>query len=176
MSHDEQLKKLLSRLNETAIKYNNMLNLTIVFESDQFKRQKIYKAKFYKGNFLHLTGVITNLKAVDFFNKCLEGKITKENILNFPDEYRSRIDKKLRNLSFIDEYFKKNLDVQEDFSRNSVNCAFATSDGYKTVGFVYTLPIIRPMTILDRNRLDINKPIYQIKPKIIHPNLPKKKI
>ena len=168
MDHDEQLKNLLQKLNETAIKYNQLLKLTIIFESNYFIKQKSYKAKFYKGNFLHLTGVLTNLSAVDFFNKCFEGKIQKETLLNFPNEYRTKISTKLKNLTFIDQYFCNELDVQEDFTRNSVSCAIATTDGYKTIGFVKTSPIIRPMTILNRNRLDINKPIYRVKPKIIN--------
>ena len=168
MDHDERFNKLIEDLYQSAKNYEQLLNKTVVFSNSEFKIQKTYNAKFYKDNFLHLTGVKTKIVAKDFFDRCLKKDLTLNDITNFKDEYRSRISGKLNNLLFINTFFNQELDVQESFAKNSVICAIASSDGIKTFGFVQAGKILLPMTILNRNRLDINKPIYRVKPKIIN--------
>jgi hypothetical protein len=167
MDHDEQLKKIIADLKTVAYKYQSLLGLTIVFRSKDFIHRKTYKARFNKENFLHLTGIQTKLKAIDFFEKCCLGTIAEADLLNFPEEYDSKIFIKLRNLKHIDTYFSQELMFQEDFKKNVVSCLVASSDGFKTLGFVSTGVILLPMTLLNRNQLDPNKPIIKVFPKII---------
>ena len=164
MDYDELFNKLKADLKIAAQEYQKLLSVTIVFESKNFKLSKIYNARFYKQNFLHLTGVKTNLSTGEYFKRCLDESISKENILNFPDAYRSTIYKKVKNLKTIFSFFTCELLVQENFTRNTVTCVIATSDGYKTLGFVNTKPYIRPMTLMSRNLLDKNKKVLQVTP------------
>ena len=164
MNHDDLFKKVKADLFLSATKYESLLNVKILFFNDGFINQKTYTARFYKENFLHLTGVETPLPAKDFFEKCLANSIIESDINDLENNYRKKISGKLKSLKLIDEYFNQELEIQENFQRNTVSCIVATSDGIKTIGFVNTYPIIRPMTILDRNKLDKNKPVFTIKP------------
>lgn len=166
MKHDELFKKLKADLKIAAYEYSKLFDLTIIFKCDKFKNTKAYKARFYKQNFLHLTGAKTKLHTSDFFEKCLSGKIEITDICNFPQEYRSIMLSKIRNLKSIFYYFNHELQIQEDFKRNTVSCVIATSDGIKTIGFVNTKPYIRPMTIMNKNKLDNNENIYTLLPLI----------
>jgi len=167
MDHDERFNKLIEDLYQAAKNYEQLLNKTVIFSNSEFLIQKTYNAKFYKDNFLHLTGVKTKIVAKDFFDRCLKKDLTESDITNFKDEYRSRISGKLKNLLFINTFFDQELEAQESFTKNSIICAIATSDGVKTFGFVQAGKILLPMTILNRNRLDASKPILKIKPKTI---------
>lgn len=168
MNHDDQFQKLKTDLQIAAYNYNQLTNKSILFHSEEFKIQKTYIARFYIQNFLHLTGVKTSNSTQTFFEKCLSGSIEKVDIDNFPVEYRTKIKTKVKHLLNINTYFDNELAVQEDFKKNTVSCALATTDGIKTIGFVNTKPIIRPKTIMDKNRLNLEKPIYKIKPIITY--------
>ena len=167
MNHDDQFNKFISTLYSAAKEYSKLLNLSIIFESKQFANQKSYTARFYKENFLHLTGVKTGCTALDFYEKCFNETILISDINNFEKEYRNKIARKLKHLQRISQYFLNDLQVQENFEKNTVSCVVATSDGEKTIGFANTKPIIRIKTLLDRNQLNPNKPILTIKPKTI---------
>ena len=65
-----------NRLIESARKYHSLLNKKIVISSKSFIYKKEYILRFYETNFLHLTGVITTLCPLVFFNKCSDGTIT----------------------------------------------------------------------------------------------------
>lgn len=56
-----------NRLIVLAQDYFLLLNKLIILESSNFIYQSKYVLKFTKTNFLHLTGVITNLNANDFY-------------------------------------------------------------------------------------------------------------
>ena len=57
--------------------------------------------------------------------------------------------------------------MQESFIRNTIICAVASSDGFKTLGFVLAGKLLLPMTVLNRNKLDPTKVIFNVKPRII---------
>ena len=59
-----------------AQEYFILLNKSVLVESDSFEYQKQYLISFNKTNFLHLTGVKSNLKADEFFDKCFDSTIT----------------------------------------------------------------------------------------------------
>ena len=167
MNHDDQFQKLKTNLQIAANSYNQLTSKSVIFHSEQFTKQKTYVARFYIQNFLHLTGIKTSLTTEEFFAKCTSGTIEQVDIKNFPEEYRTKINTKVKNLLTVNSYFSQELDVQEDFKKNTVSCALATTDGIKTIGFANTKPVMRPKTIMDKNRLDLSKPILKIKPKTI---------
>ncbi len=149
-----------------AQEYFALINKIIVIESEDFTINKKYIIKFNKGNFLHLTGIISNLKANDFFEKCFNSSIKIDDIGYNEVKNKTNIKNKLRCLLAISEMFNKELLVQEQFVKNRVICKIATSDGSFTIGFSGGSKFVYPMTVLNKNRLDEKKPIFKIKPVI----------
>ena len=66
------------QLTSAAREYEKLLNKDYIIQSNQFKFSDIYLLRFHEDNFLHLTGIITNLKAQMFFKKCLTGNLNNE--------------------------------------------------------------------------------------------------
>ena len=156
-----------SELYIASQKYGSLINHSFLIYSKQLENKKGYLLRFYQGNFLHLTGVKTNLSAKEFYLKCFNDTLEQKDLTNLSNNtYRRLLKGKLYALKQIDQYFYQTLDVQENFERNSVLCTIATSDGIKTIGFAKVNKINVPKTILNKNKLDLNKPIYTIKPTI----------
>ena len=119
--------------------------------------------RFFETNFLHLSGVETNLSPKDFYEKCFSGQIGYDEFWESPKKNKSTIKKKLIHLVSIDSFFDAELFVQEEFEKGLVRCFVATSNGQCTLGFVDAKYYVRPNTILDNNHLDPTKPILKIK-------------
>lgn len=63
-------------LEECAVDYlNNFIGKKYVIYSKCFTKNNYYTIDAKKDNYLHLTGVITNLKAEVFFDKCIRGTL-----------------------------------------------------------------------------------------------------
>lgn len=112
-----------------------------------------------KSNYLHLIGIHTGLKAEHFFEKCMAAgkEQLKESDFDFmkagkdEKEVKGSVRKKIDVLPKIKNFFNQPLFTEEGFKKNSVNCAFATSDNCLTLGFVKEG---RPKTLLKSNKLD----------------------
>ena len=147
-----------------AQEYFNLLDKKIILESCNFEYQKRYVLRFEKGNFLHLTGVLTMLKAEEFFNKCLDDSISTNDFDFNEIKNKTNIKYKLRCLVDLSSMFKQELLVQEQFVKNKVSCKIAASDKSFTIGFAGGEYCIYPKTILNKNKLDETKPILTIVP------------
>ncbi len=147
-----------------AQEYFALLKKTITIESNDFEFQKKYIIKFNKSNFLHLTGVISSLKAADFFDKCYDSSIAIDEFEYNEIKNKTNIKNKLRCLVTISSLFDKELFAQEQFVKNRVICKIATSDGSCTIGFSGGTHCVYPKTVLNKNRLDENKPIIKVTP------------
>ena len=75
MKNEFKIKARESLLS-SAKDYFLLISKLIVLESEDFGFQKRYVLKFNKTNFLHLTGLKTNLSASDFFDRCFNASIT----------------------------------------------------------------------------------------------------
>ena len=163
-SFKENIKK---QLLIAAQEYSFFLDKTILLNSEQFIKQRVYYLKFSKTNFLHLTGVISDLKPEEFFNKCFNGSV-EVNDFDYDDvKNKTNLKNKLKCLVVLSTLFNKELLVQENFVRNNVICKIATSDGRFTIGFTGGERSVYPKTILNKNRLDETKTILIISP-VIH--------
>lgn len=149
-----------------AQEYFALLNKVVTIESKDFIYQKTYFIKFDKANFLHLTGVISYVKASDFFDKCNDSSITVDDFNYDEVKNKTNIKNKLRCLATISSSFSKELFAQEQFVKNRVVCKLATSDGSFTIGFTGGKNCIYPKTVLNKNRLDEKKPIIRVIPSI----------
>lgn len=157
--------KTYNKLLISAKKYYTLLDKQIILISNKFEKQKIYKIRFYKDNFLHLTGVKTSLSAEDFFDRCFNKTIS---LCDFDCESTSMLKglvrKKIRNLVNIDTFFDNKIYVEENFSKSSIRCALASTNNVFTIGFADAKYHLRPQTLLDKNCLNKNKEIITVKP------------
>jgi len=71
-------EKVRNQLIESARSYSKLLNKRIIIHSDVFAYKKEYCIRFYKTNFLHLTGVKTTLTPEAFFIACFLGEIEEQ--------------------------------------------------------------------------------------------------
>ena len=159
-------QKTRKQLIKAAKAYARLLDVVFVLESDAFTQRSQYIIRFFPTNFLHLSGVETKLASRVFFENCLSGKIDYQEFWDSKRKNKNTIQKKLRNLVNIDSVFEGEIFVQEDFAKNTIHCIIATTDGQYTLGFVDNELYAVPNTILDKNHLDPNKPIYKIKAKV----------
>ncbi len=158
-------QKTLNNLFESAKKYFYLLNKEIIIKLEKKKEFKIFVIRFYKSNFLHLTGVSTKLSSIKFFENAYSKTIEMGDFeCNTSKWLKELVKKKMRHLVNIDEFFNSDLLVQENFHKGKVDCLIATTDGKCTIGFVLSQGFLRPKTLMNKNKLDYKKPIYKVKP------------
>lgn len=157
--------KVRDQLIEAAKSYSKLIDKRIIIASDVFLFAKEYKIRFYKTNFLHLTGVKTKLKAEEFFEICISESISEVDFdCDSTKMLKGFVRQKIKHLINIDNIFNNTLLFQENFSKSAINCCIATTDGKCTIGFVDAKYCVRPKTILDKNHLDKSKNIIEILP------------
>ena len=86
------MKNILKTLNKAIILYDEHLNdneFIFIFYND-LKKLEYKKIKFVKNNFLHLTGIKTNLSPKDFY-KFLKKDRLKEKDINIKDNGTTRL-------------------------------------------------------------------------------------
>ncbi|WP_127161051.1 PBECR4 domain-containing protein [Veillonella sp. VA137] len=148
-------------LEECALDYlHNYIGKKYVVYSSNFTQNAYYIIDAKKDNYLHLTGVITNLKASVFFDKCI-ARILEESDFDLGDKSRKgSIRKKIKVLKTAVNLFDgtHTINVEERFIKNKVVCSFATSDGTCTLGFILDKNS-KPLTLLKGNMLRNPSPV-----------------
>lgn len=164
MAINQEQFNVKQALIDSAQSYFKLLNCDIIIKSTNFIQSNSYILKFFKTNFLHLTGLKTSLSTEDFFLKCYAGTIVESDYSLGPNNDRKTVKRKLKNLISIGDFFKSEIMVQENFIKNQIVCKIATSDDKCTLGFVDAKYYLRPKTILANNHLDQKQPIYNVVP------------
>ena len=148
-------------LEECALDYlHNFIGKKYIVYSNNFTQNIYYTINAKKDNYLHLTGVITNLKASVFFDKCV-ARMLKESDFELGDRSRKgSIRKKIKVLKTAVNLFDGMhiINVEERFIKNKVVCSFATSDGTCTLGFILDTNS-KPLTLLKGNVLRNPSPV-----------------
>ncbi len=132
--------------------------------SSELKQKPYYILKSNGDNFLHLTGVYTELKAEEFYEKAFNGTLSED---DFEVEYgettekkkssKGTIRRKINALPYIGSLFTTDSVMEEEYSKNKIHCSFATSESNITMGFVELKGNARPKTLLKGNGLNNNK-------------------
>ncbi|MCD8194876.1 MAG: PBECR4 domain-containing protein [Coprobacillus sp.] len=140
---------------------NYFVKYVYLIASPHFKKQRYYQISASEKNFLHLTGVKTDLDSYTFFIKCLYGILTIDDFDYYPNvenaHTKADIKEKLHNLNKAIGLFSSDvLFFQEGYSKNHINCAFITSEGTFTIGFIDNKGLLFPNTILNRNKTDLD--------------------
>ena len=128
--------------------------------SKGFKKRDYYIISAEKDNFLHLIGVNTNLSALAFFDKCYNGTLSEADFdfaKKGKDEssVKGSVRRKINSLERMNTIFQEELLIEEDFRKNKISCAIATTDKKVTLGFSYGV-FSRPQTLLKGNELKGN--------------------
>ncbi len=126
--------------------------------SDAFINNPFYEIEAHKDNYLHLTGITTQLSARSFFDRCINGTLTESDIeigsaYHDPKEAKGNIRRKINSLPLIMGLFSDDTYVEEDFQKNRISCTFASANRFATLGFIAT-PKAVPRTLLKGNELD----------------------
>ena len=129
--------------------------------SSAFSKHSYYIISAHEDNFLHLTGIHTNLDAATFFERCYKGTL-QETDFDFSkkgqneSEVKGSVRRKINSLPSIMNLFTISTSVEEDFNKNRIRCAFAAGTTSATLGFVVAGKA-KPMTLLKGNELDSGK-------------------
>ena len=156
-------QRVLDELILSSKEYSKLLGYDIFIRSSEFVEREIYVIRFYEGNFLHLTGVKTKLKAAEFFDKCFTESIAIDEFdCDSTPTIKGTVRHKLQNLLTIGSFFDKQLMCQENYNKGNIQCLLATSDGKFTIGFTGGHYSLNPQTLLHKNLLDPTKTISNI--------------
>lgn len=138
----------------------NLTSYDYLIISESFKINEFYLIDCKCENYMHLTGVRTTLKPMDFFNKCIDESITTSDFICSVDKHiKGTVRRKLKVLdNMVNIFSGKELFFEENFEKNKVICSLATSDLKCTLGFIGKNKI-RPMTLLSGNTLRTNNKI-----------------
>ena len=168
-------KKILRTILFSAELYSELCENVYIVSSPDFEKSESYVLHFHPQNFLHLTGVKTNLKPADFFFKALNKTLSENDFeCGAPNSVEERerilyghVAQKMRHLSKIPELFSKNnvLYVQEEFKKGMIPCCLATANGRFTLGFIGKE--LCPLTLLNGNLLDSKRLTKNVSVEII---------
>ena len=129
--------------------------------SAAFVKNEYYIVSAYEDNYLHLTGLHTNLPASTFFEKCYK-RTLEEADFDFckngqnEKEVKGSVRRKINSLPSIMDMFSVGTTVEEDFEKNRIRCALAAGNVSATLGFVVAGKA-KPMTLLKGNELNTSK-------------------
>lgn len=162
----EGQKSFTHRVKDTVIYCANLYKKYYVeYEyllcSEAFNRRKYYIISAHEDNYLHLTGLHTDLDAFSFFEKCYSGTL-EESDFDFckkgqnEKEVKGSVRRKINSLPAIMNMFSKDTSVEEDFEKNRIRCSLAAGNVNATVGFV-AVGNAKPMTLLKGNELNLSK-------------------
>ena len=159
-------KSFKERVKETVIKnaysYKKyFVDYEYLLCSPAFVTNQYYIVSAHEDNYLHLTGLHTNLDAATFFERCYNGSL-KESDFDFckrgqnEREVKGSVRRKINSLSSVMDMFNIETLVEEDFAKNRIRCALAAGNISATLGFV-VVGKAKPMTLLKGNELDLKK-------------------
>jgi hypothetical protein len=133
--------------------------LVVYGKDDKYSHVKIQAEK---DNFLHLTGIMTNLKPNIFLEKCFTGTLIVSDI-NIPStkieekSYKGTLRRKINVLKDFTNGIDSSYVIQENFVKNRVVCTIASTNLNLTIGFINTGNCLRPKSLISGDELDFTK-------------------
>lgn len=131
--------------------------------SEAFVQNAYYIIDAKEDNFQHLTGIHSQIKPKDFFDKCYQGTLTADDFdFNKKGQneksVKGTVRRKVKTLPNMMELFTQGLQAEENFIKNKVECSFAAADGSCTLGFTENEKA-RPRSLIKGNELSEPKPV-----------------
>jgi hypothetical protein len=157
VSFKERVKNVA--ISEADLYQKMYVENTYLIFSTNFKNNDYYVLSAEQDNYLHLIGVNTHLSAKEFFERCIL-RTLKEDDFDFDKPYhdeksvKGSVRRKINCLPKLKTLFdSSHLLFEENFRKNNIICALATSDQEITVGFTHGKKS-RPKTLLKGNELN----------------------
>jgi hypothetical protein len=152
------------RVRNAAIQYAKDYDETFVQHeylviSDAF-RTGYHIIHAQQDNYAHLLGIQTDMSKRQFFSKCLDQSLSVNDFqLKRAGYSRGSVKGSVRDKlaampDFLSIFSKDTLYCQEDFRKGKVYCAFASSDGTFTAGFITEG---NPKSLMKNNQLDMGQ-------------------
>ena len=174
----EEQKSFSQRVKETVIQCADLYKKYYVeYEyllcSKVFEKNEYYIVSAHEDNYLHLTGLHTNLDAALFFEKCYNGSL-EESDFDFckkgqnEKEVKGSVRRKINSLPSIMNMFSTGTSVEEDFEKNRMHIhsgAVERMNGI-TVQFVGGVGLI---TLSEISTYPVGFTLYIDKPEIYKP-------
>ena len=115
-SFKERVK--LQLISSAKLYFEHLVCNDYLIYSKNFKYQKYYLVSAKKDNFLHLTGVRTDLKANEFFEKCFEATLTEDDFDLGSKQQKGLIRRKISVLDKAIMIFSTtNITLEEKFEK-----------------------------------------------------------
>ena len=137
-----------------------LVDYLLVYGKDNNYSHIIIKAE--KDNYLHLTGIMTNLNPTAFFDKCLSNTLVASDI-NVPamkteeKSYKGTLRRKINVLKDFTKGVDSSYVIQENFVKNRVVCSIASTNLNLTIGYIDTGNCLRPKSLISGDSLDGSK-------------------
>lgn len=162
----EEQKSFSQRVKETVVQCADLykkyyVEYDYLLCSKAFEKKEYYIVSAHEDNYLHLTGLHTNLDAATFFEKCYNGSL-EESDFDFckkgqnEKEVKGSVRRKINSLQSIMNMFSMGTSVEEDFEKNRIRCSLAAGNVSATLGF-FVAGNAKPMTLLKGNELHLSK-------------------
>lgn len=155
-----------SRVRDVAVEYvhgfeDYFVKHEYLLCSEAFENAKYYTVQTYGTQYRHLLGVGPSMDAQTFYNKCMDGSLTEDDISFVKRNQTEAVVKgytrrKIKCIPKLAGIFSDGARVEEDYQKNSIRCSFATEKESCTVGFTLSSPS-RPMTLLSGDSLSHGK-------------------
>ena len=159
LSNKEALKILTDAVKNYDIKLKDKHFLIVYQEGGQIKTACV---GFRDMNFLHLTGVKTNLSAQVFYSAAISGKLSER---DFSLDTKGKAQQKLAVLPYLHGLFYHNCMIG-----NFINSGIYIKADYfvgdtkavLSVGFRYGKKIDMPVTLYNENVKTLSRPVYKV--------------
>lgn len=166
---ENDVLKFEERAKESIIAYakkykDYYVDFEYLILSKAFVSKKYYIISAKEDNFLHLTGVNSNLSPKEFFEKSYAGTLSEndfnfikkgQNIKSVKGSVRRKINVMDNTIGMFDS-FASIVKIEEDFQKNAIKCSFAAGSQNVTFGFSISEKV-RPKTLLKGYELNNSK-------------------
>lgn len=161
---DFKEKIRINIINKANAFKNIYIDYDYLIYSTEFNTNKYYILNIRDYNYLHLTGVKTNLKASEFFHKSLDGTLSIEDFwIEDSKHSKGTVRRKIRAMGKLTEQFDLTARFEEDFEKNQVRCSIASTDSKYTLGFDANEKFeCKAKTLLDGDKTKNAKPALLI--------------
>ncbi len=141
-------KLIPTLISGARIYYKYFVYYEYILLSNIFVEQTCYIIRSLNTNFLHLTGLKTNLSAQLFFKKCINGTISASDFqFKKGNSYNTCLLKLAVILDINNLFTNPHTLVQESFNKGLVSCSFAAENNVLTLGFIKDGEYSYPMTL-----------------------------
>lgn len=163
-------KSFVERVRDEAIRYSKpyqhrFVDYEYLIFSNEFKHHHYYILNFQQQNYLHLIGVNSFVSPIDFFNKCYHGTLSTQdfdfNKKGGADKTKGSVRRKIYAFNGLINLFEFDLYVEENFHKNNVTCALASTDTKSyTLGMINSVKhknLLYPMSLMKGDETNSSK-------------------